>query len=134
MFASTPGPFAYRGRAEHHLERHQDHDEVAQLYAVDAHRYDGYSGDRDGQQAIADWHEHLFDTRPDLTVDVSEVFASGLGPAALYTITAAVDDTPCTMRLGSVWDLDDQGLITDEYVYYDPDTVLTCGWAADNTP
>ena len=57
------------------------------------------------------------------------VVAIGLGPAATYDLTMTAGGDTCTMRLGAVWDLDDDGLIADEYVYCGPETVLACGWA-----
>jgi hypothetical protein len=76
----------------------------------------------------------LFEAFPDLRVRDIVAYASGLGPAATYTLTMTVGDDPCLMGPGTVWDLDrlardqdEQALVVDEYVYYDPKTVLDCG-------
>lgn len=90
---------------------------------------DGYASDTQARQGIVDWYTRLFDTYPDLALVVTEGFASGLGPAATYDLTMTTGGDTCTMRVGAVWNLDDDGLIADEYVYYDPETVLACGWA-----
>ena len=106
-----------------------DPNTLASLYQDQAARHDGYAGDMQARQEIADWYTRLFDTYPNLTLVVTEGFASGLGPAATYDLTMTTGGDTCTMRLGAVWDLDDDDLIADEYVYSDPETVLACGWA-----
>jgi hypothetical protein len=106
-----------------------DPDALGRLYDDRATRHDGYAADKQARQEIVAWYRLLFDAHPDLTLVVSEGFASGLGPAATYELTMDGGGAACVMRIGSVWDLDDEGLILDEYVYYDPETVLACGWA-----
>ncbi|MDJ0769644.1 MAG: nuclear transport factor 2 family protein [Ilumatobacter sp.] len=106
-----------------------DPDALAQLYQYQSSRHDGFAGDRQSRQEIKDWYALLFETYPDLTLEVTEGFASGLGPGATHDLTMTAGGDNCTMRIGAVWDLDDEGLIADEYVYYDPHTVLACGWA-----
>ena len=34
------------------------------------------------------------------------------------------------MTVVLVWNTDDDGPVVSEYVYYDPDDILACGWAA----
>ena len=106
-----------------------DPNAVAGLYEDLVTRHDGYVGDMQSRQEISDWSALLFDAYPDLTLAVTEIFASGRGPAATYDLTMTSAGDSCTMRVGAVWNLDDEGLITEEFVYYDPETVLTCGWA-----
>ncbi|MFW2333303.1 nuclear transport factor 2 family protein [Ilumatobacter sp.] len=106
-----------------------DPNTLASLYQDQAARHDGYAGDMQAPREIVDWYTRLFDAYPDLTLEVTEGFASGCGPAATYDLTMTTGGDTCTMRVGAVWDLDDDGLIADEYVYYDPETVLACGWA-----
>lgn len=108
----------------------RDPAEIGAIYADRATRHDGFVADRQGREQIADWHALLFDVHPSADLAITEEYASGLGPGALYTLTMQAEGAACTMELAAVWDLDDDGLIENEYVYYDAGTVLSCGWAA----
>ncbi len=105
---------------------------IGALYADGATRHDGFTADQQGRQQIADWYALLFDAYPSVQMTVAAEYAGGLGPGALYALTmTTADGEACTMQLAAVWRLDDEGLIEHEYVYYDADSILTCGWTAD---
>ncbi len=105
---------------------------IGALYADEATRHDGFTADQQGRQPIADWYARLFDAHPDAEMTITEEYAGGLGPGARYALTmTTAGGEACTMQVATVWRTNDDGQIEHEYVYYDPDTVLTCGWATD---
>lgn len=107
---------------------------IGALYANGATRHDGFTADQQGRQRIADWYALLFDAYRSVEITITEEYAGGLGPGALYALTmTTADGEACTMELAAVWRLDDEGLIEHEYVYYDANSVLTCGWTADSS-
>jgi SnoaL-like domain len=103
---------------------------VAALYSGDAVRHDGYVGDLAGQAELIGWVSSVLDQYPDVAATTESLYSSGRGPAAVYQLTMTVNGDACSMRVGSVWDLDAQGLIEQEFVYYDIDSIFDCGWAA----
>ena len=103
---------------------------VAALYAEDAIRIDAFAGDPTSREQILGWTELVMNTHDDLTINTVETYASDYGPGLVYDMTMTGTLGPCSMRAVSIWNLDDQGLITEEYVYYTPDTVLACDWAS----
>ena len=106
-----------------------DADAFAAIYASGAQRHDALAGSRTGDE-IATWWKDLLATHPEATIDVADVYTSTSGPAAVYTINASAQGEPCAMTILTVWNLDESGLITDEFTYYDPETVLACGWTS----
>lgn len=108
------------------------------LYTDGATRHDGFTADQQGRQQIADWYALLFDAYPDVEMTITEGYAGGLGPGALYALTmTTADGEACTMQVAAVWHINNDDLIEHEYVYYDADSVLMCGWAfdlSDNEP
>jgi hypothetical protein len=107
----------------------RDAETIAALYSPRAIREDAYVGDLQGTTELTRWLAALVDRYPDIALTTEAVFASGRGPAAIYALTMTDAGHMCSMRLGSVWDLDDDGLVDREFVYYDPDTVFSCGWS-----
>lgn len=103
--------------------------DVAGLYAPDARRHDAYVGELAGFDGIAGWMESVRERYPFLSVTIDSLYASGLGPAAIYELTMAPDGEGCAMRVASVWNLSEGGLIDHEHVYYDAETIFSCGWA-----
>ncbi|MGB8860039.1 MAG: nuclear transport factor 2 family protein [Ilumatobacteraceae bacterium] len=102
--------------------------DIRALFAADAVRVDGFAGGEQDLAGLEAWASALFAAAPDLTVAVTDVFASGLGPGVVADMTATVNGAPCTVRTGVVWETGDLGLVTREDVYYDPDTLIACGW------
>lgn len=107
----------------------RDLDAIRALYAAaGAVRVDGYAGGEKDVAAVEAWATTLFAATPDLAVTVTDVFASGMGPGVIADMTATVDGTSCTVRIGVVWETGEDGLVTREYVYYDANALLACGW------
>lgn len=118
-----------------------DRDAVAGLYADDATRRDGLAGvDAAGIDAIVAEAGRWFEALPDATWRVRVSFAEPgvpqqVGePAERYgdqagAVFGLVHDA-CTVDIGILLDLDDNGAITQERVYYDPATLRACGWVS----
>ena len=106
-----------------------DADAFAAIYASGAQRHDALAGSRTGDE-IAAWSQDLLATHPEATIDVADVYTSTRGPAAVYTLNASARGGPCAMTILTVWNLDESGLITDEFIHYDPETMLACGWTS----
>lgn len=98
------------------------------LYEQDATRDDALVGHKAGDELLA-WYALLFSTHPAVTMDIRSVYGNTEGPAAIYQLSSSRNDQMCAMSIVSIWNLGDDGLIEDEYVYYSPDDVISCGWA-----
>ena len=101
---------------------------VQALYADTGVRHDEYAGAPRSPDDVGAWATQLFAAYPDLTVTVDEAFSSGVGPAVVADFTMTVNGAPCTVRVGAVWTIDSNGQIETENVYYDPATLVACGW------
>lgn len=105
-------------------------DQMLALYADDGARIDGFAGLAEDPAATTAWLESFGQSYDQVTVEIETLAASALGPAAAYRLELATAEDSCEMRLVSVWDLDEEGRILREYVYYHPETTTACGWAA----
>ncbi len=103
---------------------------IRALYAETGMRHDEYAGSPRTPADVGVWATRLFAAYPDLSVTVDEAFASGVGPAVLADLTMTVNGSPCTVRVGVVWAIDNQRHIEREDVYYDPATLLACSWVS----
>lgn len=101
---------------------------VQALYADTGVRHDQYAGPPRAPADVGMWATRLFAAYPDLTVTVDEAFGSGVGPAMLADLTMTVNGASCTVRVGVVWTIDSNRYIEREDVYYDPATLVACGW------
>lgn len=110
--------------------RRADQGVIGALYTDDAVRHDAYVGELRGAEAVGDWMGRLLASFPDVEVIPEGLYASGSGPALTYRLSMTTDGTACEMRMASVFDVNEAGEVGHEYVYYDPDTLLACNWAA----
>ena len=106
----------------------RDADAVAALYSNDATRFDHLIGSPN-REGLIDWVIRLLDDHQAFTIDIDAVYASSSGPAAVMRWRDVAGERSCSMTIVTIWDLDSDGLITSEFIYYDPADVLDCGWA-----
>lgn len=111
---------------EEHLVEAWDSGDAASvmaLYSANGVREDGFAGVAPTPEGTRDWLATLFGHYEDARLSVEELYASGLGPAAVYRITMRRDGSECSVRLASVWFVDDEGLIEREAVFYAPEVL-----------
>ncbi|MCV2396039.1 hypothetical protein OEB99_17135 [Actinotalea sp. M2MS4P-6] len=104
---------------------------IAALYAADGFRDDPFAGLAPNHDATVAWFADLTGAYDSIALSLDTLDASALGPAATYELRLVDGTTECSMRLASVWNLDDEGRVTREWLYYDPDTLNACGWWDD---
>lgn len=97
------------------------------LYAAGATRHDGLADDEiTGVDAIVAeagrWSTAL--REPTWTVRLAFGEPSGHQAGAVLDI----DHLGCTVVVGVFLELDEEGLITQERIHYDPEDLRTCGW------
>ena len=97
--------------------------DVSEAMLAEARRKDIY--DRLVKDDLIDF---LRASEPAVLVTATDVLASGIGPGALANMTATVAGSPCTVRMGVVWEVGGDGRIGREDVYYDAGSLLECGW------
>jgi hypothetical protein len=103
-------------------------EDVTALYAVDPTRHDGLAGlDLIGTEAIATQADHWWATLPGVTWSVQIAFSERYGKQAGAVFDVIHDG--CTVAVGILFDLNDEGLITHEQLHYDPATLRACGWS-----
>lgn len=105
----------------------RDLETIARLYDRDASRSDYLIGSPSGDSLI-DWIRRLLDQHPGFGIVIDAAYASNGGPAALVQWQDVAGEALCSMTVVTIWDLDPDGLITHESIYYDPTDVLECGW------
>lgn len=105
-----------------------DPGQILDLYAADGVRDDTFAGLRGDRGATIAWLSALDREYSEITVDVDSVQGSDLGPSAEYRLTLSNSSESCVMRMASVWDLNEEGLVISEAVFYHPDTIFDCGW------
>jgi hypothetical protein len=114
-------------------------DAVAGLYADDATRRDGLAGvDAAGIVAIVAEAGPWFEALPGATWRVRVPFAEpGVPQQAGYPVEPYGDQAGavfelvhdgCSVEIGILFDLNDDGAIREERVHYDPATLRACGW------
>jgi len=107
---------------------------VEQLYAVDAVREDMIFMERqEGQKAIATFARAFFDWYPGGLWNISFDFGEGIGNApitgGLYKIKVTdLTGQPCEIKVAVLLQAA-ENLITQETVYYEPQSLISCGWA-----
>ena len=100
---------------------------VAALYAADAVRHDGLAGlEAVGVEEIAAEADRWAAVLPGATWTVQVPFGDRFGDRVGAVLEVTHDG--CTVVVGALLDLDDDGLITHERVHYDPATLRACGW------
>jgi ketosteroid isomerase-like protein len=101
--------------------------DVADLYTEQALRHDGLGGvDASGRQAILAEAERWFEDLAGATWTVQLPF--GETSAQQVGGIFSVDHQGCPVTIGILFDLDEDGLITQERLHYDPATLRACGW------
>lgn len=107
------------------------------LYAPDAVREDMVFGDRqEGRDEVTAFASSFRQWYPDARFTVTRPYGVGtpvtpgrpVVAAELEIGTAAADGSPCTVK-GVVFLETKKGLIESERVYYDADSLESCGWA-----
>lgn len=97
------------------------------LYAEGALRHDGLADDEfSGVDAIVAEAERWSTALPEATWTVRLAFGEPSGQQAGAVID--IDQQGCTVVVGVLLDLDEEGLISLERLHYDPETLRTCGW------
>jgi hypothetical protein len=105
-----------------------DPDQVEDLYAPDAIREDPFLGLSPDSASTLTWPTRLLEHYDTVSISVENLYASALGPAAIYELVLGNAGIECGIRQASVWNLDDDGIVTYEWVYYDRSTLNECGW------
>ncbi len=112
-----------------------DAEAVGLLYSPGAVREDGLFGDRaEGRQAVVRSAGEFFDRHPAASWELMV----GYGDVGIYTDPAArggifgvtapgPGDQPCRVEVAVVFETDDQGIL-QESIYYEPDSLVACGW------
>lgn len=110
---------------------------VGELYASDAVREDMVFDDREeGRDEIASSVSRFRTWYPDATFAVTASYGVGepavkgrpVVAAELAITVPRADGTSCTVKAAVYLDTK-AGMITSERVYYDPDSLIACGWA-----
>lgn len=100
---------------------------IAALYADDAVRHDGLAGlDASGVEEITAEADRWATALPNATWTVQLPFGDLIGHQVGAVIEVAHDG--CTVAVGVLFDLNSDGLISQERLHYDPNTLRTCGW------
>ncbi len=108
---------------------------VAGLYASAAVRLDTLFGEnQEGSSAVQDYAEKFFAWYPGVRLELLETFAEGPIPVKRGGVYAIhVQDSagkPCDIKALIVMEADEsKEKITKEWVFYQPDSLLACGWA-----
>jgi ketosteroid isomerase-like protein len=108
---------------------------VAALYTSDAVREDMVFMERqEGQKAIASFAESFFNWYPDAQWNFILDFGEGHGDApitgGLYVIKVKDDNgQPCEVKVAVLLQTSENLLITHETLYYEPQSLISCGWA-----
>jgi len=107
---------------------------VAQLYTNDAVREDMVFMERqEGQKAIASFAKSFFGWYPGVQWNISLEFGEGRGDApitgGLYAIKVTNEaGQPCEVKVAVLLQTV-ENLITQETLYYDAQSLISCGWA-----
>jgi hypothetical protein len=111
-----------------------DDQAVTELYTSDALRKDNIFMERqEGQKAIADFASSFFAWYPGVRWILSLGFGEGLGVApmtgGLYTVKVQdLAGQPCEVKVAVLLQAS-ESLITHETLYYEPQSLISCGWA-----
>lgn len=107
---------------------------VSELYASDAVREDMVFMERqEGQKAITSFVKSFFYWYPGLQWSLTLEFGEGIGEApitgGLYVIKVNdLNGQPCEVHVAVLLQAS-EGKITHEALYYEPDSLIKCGWA-----
>jgi ketosteroid isomerase-like protein len=107
---------------------------VSSLYASEAVREDSLFGEtQNGQAAISSFAKSFFAWYPSAPWRLTVAFGEGQGDAAMVggLFDILVKDSsgqPCAVKAGVLLQAD-SGKITHETIYYQPDSLIQCGWA-----
>lgn len=106
---------------------------VGDLYAPDAVRQDTIFNERqEGRTAVESFARSFFAWYPDATWDLILPFGNGADEPTTGGVFAVTPDPAgqgaCKVMLAVLLESSD-GLITQESVYYEPDSLIACGWA-----
>ena len=118
-------------------------DELLKIYSQDVHIEDTLFGISDtGQQALAAYAKDIFEKRLGARWKLLYPFAEDEGGDAaqegqplsseggVFSITVKDDSgSPCEIRVVLILTPDDHGSIQTQQIFYQADTLLTCGWA-----
>ncbi len=107
---------------------------VGQLYTSDAVREDMLFMERqEGQKAIAAFARTFFSWYPGVQWNISLEFGEGRGDTpitgGLYTINITdLAGQPCKVKMAVLLQTA-ENLVTHEILYYEPQSLIKCGWA-----
>lgn len=107
---------------------------VGELYASDAVRADTiFMEQQEGQVAITAFANSFFAWYPDVKWSLSFSFGEGMGDApitgGLYTIKVTdLSGQPCEVKAAVLLQAS-ENLISHETLYYEPESLISCGWA-----
>jgi ketosteroid isomerase-like protein len=111
-----------------------DEQAVTQLYANNAVREDTiFLEQQEGQKEIISFAKSFFNWYPDAQWNLSLVFGEGIGDTpttgGLYVIKLiALNGQFCEVKVAVLLQTS-KNLITHEYLYYNPQSLIKCGWA-----
>jgi ketosteroid isomerase-like protein len=106
---------------------------VAELYSNDAVRTDTlFQEKQEGQEALTSFAESFFAWYPEAQWTLLQSFGEWEGEAPLIGGTYAVkvtdsSDQPCEVLVAVLLQAS-EGKITHEDLYYEPDSLIKCGW------
>jgi hypothetical protein len=107
---------------------------IAELYTNSAARKDTIFGEfLEGSEAISSFAESFFARYPSAKLTLLQAFGEGKGETPIIGGTYAVEVTnstnqPCDVLFGVLLQAS-EGKITHETLYYEPDSLVKCGWA-----
>ena len=107
---------------------------VAVLYSNDAMRIDTlFQEKQEGQEDLTSFAEIFFAWYPEAQWTLLQSFGEWNGEAPLIGGTYAIEVTDSTKQpcevLVAVLLQTSEGKITNEDLYYEPDSLIKCGWA-----
>lgn len=103
---------------------------ISALFTDEGGRYDPFAGLTGGRPDTDAWISALLERYDTVDLEVESLYFSALGPGAVVTIELSGLAGSCNRRMALVWEVDEAGAILKESVFYEPGTVLSCGWAA----